>query len=51
MSETVFDQAIAAIKEKKFDKDQVIELVIELWETYPDWFQKAGFVPIPEPDY
>lgn len=48
---SIFDHVLVAIREGRFNREEVIEILRELWQTYPEAFEQAGIEGAFEPDW
>ena len=48
---SIFDHIIVAIREGRFSKEEVVEILRELNSAYPEAFEQAGLEGTFEPDW
>jgi hypothetical protein len=48
---SIFDHVIASIREGRFSKQEVAEILQELWQAYPEVFETTGLEGNFQPDY
>jgi hypothetical protein len=48
---SIFDHIIVSIRDGRLTKDEVSEILRELWAAYPEAFEQAGLEGTFEPDW